>query len=620
MTKKQLSKGRAAAVSLRRNAIVLAIGAMLAAGSARAFEVPTGNPDWSVRWDNTIRYNLGWRVESRDQAIGNSIIADEGTYSFDKGDIVQNRLDLLTELDVVYKRMVGFRVSAAGWYDNAYDGHRPRGNPALVVPNLPAVGPFPPLRQALPNGGRFTSYDDDRYSPYTDRFYAGPSGEILDAFVFANFDLGNVATGVKAGRHTLYWGESLLLGGHLHSVSYGQMPLDLQKGFSTPGSEAKELFRPLGNLSLNAQLTNNLSVAAQYFWEWESARYPEGGTFLGPVDFLFNGPDRQIVPAPNTPTPAGPALAFLNLARVNASEPEQHGDWGVAARWSPDWLDGTMGFYYRNYSDKLPQALITSLTPTPIYFNPGTPVGRVVALNGQYRLVYADDIDLLGLSLSKNIAGVSVGAEVSYRRNTPLLSQTLGNVAGVPISAGDTPAARGDTWHALVNAFGTISKTPLFDSAVYMAELIYSHWSKVRSGQNLFQAEGQPNCVNRNLNASDGCATKNFWGLAINFTPTWFQVFPGADLSAPITWSQGLSGNSAVAFGGNEGLGNYSIGLALDYLQKYRFDLKYIDFYGDVKVAPNPLFGGLEAVSQQNGFTALNKDRGAVYLTFKTTF
>jgi hypothetical protein len=607
--------------NVRRRAVPLAVASILAvAGSAHAFEVPIGDPDWSVRWDNTVRYNIGWRVESRDPAIGNSPIADEGTYSFDKGDIVQNRLDLLSELDVVYKRMFGFRVSAAGWYDNAYDGHRPRGNPALVVPNLPASGPFPPLRQALPNGGQFVSYDNGEYSPYTERYYAGPSGEILDAFVFANFDLGNVATGVKAGRHTLYWGESLLLGGHLHSISYAQMPLDLQKGFSTPGSEAKELFRPLGNLSLNAQLSKDFSVAAQYFWEWESARFPEGGTYLGPVDFAFNGPDRQIAVMPGLPTPGGPAFAFLNLARGDAAEPSQHGDWGVGARWSPEWLDGTMGLYYRNYSDKVPQILITSLNPTPIYANANTPLGRVVALNGQYRLVYAEDIDLWGVSLSKNIAGVSVGAEVSYRRNTPLLSRPFGNVAGVPINEGDTPGARGDTWHALVNAFGTLPKTPLFDTAVYQAELIYSHWSKVRSGQNVFQAEGQPDCVSRNQNASDGCATKDFWGLAINFTPTWFQVFPGADLSMPITWSQGISGNAAVTFGGNENLGNYSIGLALDYLLKYRFDLKYIDFYGDFKVAPNALFGGIPAVTTQNGLTSLLKDRGAVYLTFKTTF
>jgi hypothetical protein len=59
----------------------------------------------------------------------------------------------------------------------------------------------------------------------------------------------------------------------------------------------------------------------------------------------------------------------------------------------------------------------------------------------------------------------------------------------------------------------------------------------------------------------DGCATKNYVGIALAFTPTWFQSFPGVDLSLPVSYSRGLSGNSPLVFGGNQGLGNYSIGL-----------------------------------------------------------
>jgi hypothetical protein len=389
------------------------------------------------------------------------------------------------------------------------------------------------------------------------------------------------------------------------------MPLDLQKGFSTPGSEAKELFRPLGNLSMSAQLTKDFTVAAQYFWEWESARYPEGGTYLGPVDFLFNGPDRQIVPMPGLPTAAGPALAFINLAREGAAEPKQDGDWGLAARWSPDWLDGTLGFYYRNYSDKLPQVLITSLSPTPpLYFNPSTPLGRVVAINGQYRLVYADNIDLLGVSLSKNIAGVSVGAEVSYRHNTPLNSQILGVAPGLP-AEGETKGPRGNTYHWLINGLGVVPKTGLFDTATWAAELTGAYWSDVTSGANLFNALGYAPCAGRTK--MDGCTTKTYWGLALAFTPTWFQAFPGVDLSAPLTYSRGISGNAPTVFGGNERNGTYTVGLGVDVFQKYRFDLKYIDFFGQYKD------NGV-AVTTQNGFTTLLKDRGFYSLTFKTTF
>ena len=45
---------------------------------------------------------------------------------------------------------------------------------------------------------------------------------------------------------------------------------------------------------------------------------------------------------------------------------------------------------------------------------------------------------------------------------------------------------------------------------------------------------------------------------------------------APMSWSQGISGNSAVTSGGNEDGGTFGIGIAADVRQKYRFDLKYV--------------------------------------------
>ena len=240
------------------------------------------------------------------------------------------------------------------------------------------------------------SYVNHQYSDYTKRFYRGPSGEILDAFVFSGFDVGPVPAAVKAGRHSLYWGESLFLNGNLNGIAYAQNPLDLQKGFATPGVEAKELFRPLTQLSGQAQVTDELSIAAQYLLEWESFRYPEGGTYLGPVDFVFNGPNRQFLPQPG--------LGFAQ--RGNPAEPDQSGEWGIAARWSPQWLDGTLGFYYRNFADKLPQTLLTQVDPITTPLQPD--------LRRRHRSV--------GHQPREERRGVSVGAEVSYRHNTPLLS------------------------------------------------------------------------------------------------------------------------------------------------------------------------------------------------------
>lgn len=544
---------------LLRRAIVATFAATaFASVQAYATEIDTGNPDVSIRFDNTVRYTLQQRVESPDPKIANYSLSDEGDAKFKRGDIVSNRLDLLSEFDFIYKHDTGFRISTAAWVDGAYNGDS-GFNPALAGSS---------------------SYVNHQYSNTTKRFYAGPSGEVLDAFVFKNFDLGNVPVRAKLGRHTLYWGESILLGGNLHSVAYAQSPLDIQKGFATPGAEAKELFRPLNQLSMGAQLTDDLSIAGNYMLQWQEARYPEGGTYLGPVDFAFNGPDRVL-------TKAG------FVYKGAASNPKQSGEYGLSARWSPEWLDGTVGFYYRKFADKLPQVLITQLGTAPTY-----------------NLVYADNIDLYGMSLSKNLGGVSVGAEVSYRHNTPLLAQTLGIAPGLP-NAGDTKGPRGDTWHALVNGLGVISKTPFFDSASWITELTYSRWDKVLSGENLFNAIGFAPCAGKDK--MDGCVTKEFYGFASAFTPTWYQVYPGVDLSAPLTYSVGLRGNAATTFGGNEGLGNYSIGLGADIYQKYRVDLKYIDYVGRYKDNGSVL-------TSQNGLTTFLKDRGFLSLTFKTTF
>ena len=136
-------------------------------GSANAFRIDTGNDDVTVNFDNQIRYNLGVRAESINPAFGNSVSTDASEYFADKGDVMTNRLDLLTELDVSYKKKFGFRVSGAAWNNFAYnDG--PKANPALA--------------------GAPSEYLNGKYNAYTDRFVKGPSGEILDAFLFANFD------------------------------------------------------------------------------------------------------------------------------------------------------------------------------------------------------------------------------------------------------------------------------------------------------------------------------------------------------------------------------------------------------------------------------------------------
>ena len=54
----------------RRAALGVAVAAACAvSGAAVAFEIDTGNPDLALRWDNTIRYNIGMRAQGQNDAI-----------------------------------------------------------------------------------------------------------------------------------------------------------------------------------------------------------------------------------------------------------------------------------------------------------------------------------------------------------------------------------------------------------------------------------------------------------------------------------------------------------------------------------------------------------------------
>ena len=191
--------------AVTRGAITLLV--LGASGLACADSIELPNPDYQLRWDNTVRYTLGMRTEGQDSRIMNNPNYDESDGKFNKGDVVTNRLDLLTELDFSYLNNWGARMSAAGWYDQAYDD-------SSVSPSNPAYG---------------TSYNNNHYSSQVSRYVNGPSGEILDAFVWKNFSLAGALVNLKVGRQTNYWGEGLLFSAH--SISYVWTRLHCQPAF-----------------------------------------------------------------------------------------------------------------------------------------------------------------------------------------------------------------------------------------------------------------------------------------------------------------------------------------------------------------------------------------------------
>ena len=242
-------------------------------------------------------------------------------------------------------------------------------------------------------------------------------------------------------------------------------------------------------------------------------------------------------------------------------------------------MNGTVGAYYRRTYDMQPQLMLTpglATVPSPAVcagiggqpLAPSSPTPCIInryATNqadllqkgrfGAYNLAFGEDIDIFGLSLSKNIAGVSVGAELSYRDNMPLISDpvvvlpaplvptTPGSISTENVPKSGTPGATGETLHGVLNLLGLVGETALWDAANWATELTWMQWLDVQQNEAVFKGRKGY----EQIDAVD----KNFFGLAVNFTPTWFQVLPSVDMLAPVTWSQGISGNSAVTSGGS---------------------------------------------------------------------
>ena len=667
-------------VARRHTVLGMAIAAALALPQiAAAYDFDTGSENLSFRWDNTLRVNLSSRTAGINQDMVANPNFDDGDRRFDTGTFF-TRFDILSEMDLVWKQdwgALGARVSAAGWWNPAYQSS---DNYSIQSANN------------IVNG--VPSLDLPRY---TERYAEGPSGEFLDWFLFGSFRIGEAPINVKVGQTTVYWGESLGINAATLGINYGQNPIDVWKGLENPGVDAKEVFRPRVGVNINSQVTDTLNVAAQYFFNWQDFsnqawRYPEASSYLSLGDYVLWG-GRSLIAAPNplfgTSTGATACATYgsqlsncasqkwLRLYKTDAITPDENtGNYGIALRWSPEWVGGTIGAYYRRSYDMQPQALVTPLilpgftTPTAaglctgllngwvlsgqclqgastgVYlpsppFPVATPFPGTLSQTGvdfldngnmgTYQFAYGSDIDMFGLSLSKSVGGMSLGSEIVYRSNMPLLSDPVNvlpwQLRGyVPLAPGaiwsdkipkdDTPGAKGETLSGLVNLVGVMGES-IWDTASWSTELTWMTWLDVSQNEAVFKGRKGYNFVD--------AVDKNYFGLAINFTPTWFQVKPGMDVLAPVSWSQGISGNSPVTAGGQEGAGTFGLGIALDFYQRYRFDLKYVGFYGDYAKCKNEPAGfcagaNPNAVSVFNGTNAVLSDRDFVALTFKTSF
>jgi hypothetical protein len=495
---------------------------MVATPYARAMEWQP-SPDLKLVWDNTVKYSTALRLGPRKATLVANPNADDGDRNFDQWRLTSVRLDLLSEVDVTYRNF-GVRASGAGWYDLIYNLDNDNDSPAtwnaLSVPN--------------------------NEFPHATRNLHGRRAELLDALVFANGRLGGMEVNLRVGRHTLLWGESLLIADN--GIFYAQAPLDIIKALSVPGSQAKELFMPVAQASTLLRPTASLSLAAFCQFEFRRTRLPGVGSYFSTTDVLVAGGERLFVMMP-------PGFGLFRSQDLTA---RHWGQWGVSVRYRAEAADLDAGLYFINFHEKLPF----------LYLYPGRAPDPAQRKAGEYALVYPEDIQLVGASVTTALAeALSLAGEVHVRLGTPLASTPQVIMPGVVADNDDNPRyAVGHTLHALVSGIYSFGPRALWQAATLAAEVGWQRRTTIR----------------KNRAALDPTREQQAYGMRLLFTPSYYQVLPNLDLSVPTTLTYNPRGKSPLpAFnGGAHNGGIASVGLAGEYRRVWLASIQASYFFG----------------------------------------
>ncbi|MCG8610298.1 MAG: DUF1302 domain-containing protein, partial [Pseudomonadales bacterium] len=361
-------------------------GKIAVAIALAALQMPVKAIEFSVgevegRFDSTFSVGASWRVQDQQSDLvavanggtGSTKTTDDGNQNFKKGETFSKVVKGVHDLLMSYEN---FGVFARGkyWYDfelkdeGVQHGHGANGYQA----------------------GR--GLNDDNFSDFAK--FSGV--ELLDAFVYGEFDLGRVSADVRLGRQVISWGESTFIQGGVNTIN----PIDVS-AFRRPGAEIKEGLLPVNMVYTNLGLTDTVSLEAFYQLEWAKTEVDGCGTYFSTNDFVPEGCNFVTVGPVDDQTSLA---AGLYSVRTDDNEPDDEGQFGFAVRWYAEELNETeFGFYHINYHSRLPIAsLVRATNPAPNILIPGS------TGNPQYLVEYPEDIRLYGMSFSTNVGSISL--------------------------------------------------------------------------------------------------------------------------------------------------------------------------------------------------------------------
>jgi len=541
--------------------------------AAPAFGVTFNIGEIEGQFDSSLSVGASWSVRGADpDMIGtrnggqaSSQTNDDGRLNFKKGETFSKIFKGIHDLELKYGD-TGVFIRGKYWYDfELKDEHR-------------------------------LLYDIDDH----DRKEAAQSSgaQILDAFIYHNYNIADLPGSVRVGKQVVSWGESTFIQNSINSIN----PVDVA-AFRRPGAEIKEGLIPVNMLYVSQGLTDSLSAEAFYQLEWDQTVLDNCGTFFTGTDVLADGCDKRLAFAGSDLNP-DPAAGYRFVGRIGDRDARDSGQYGVALRWFAEQLNDTeFGLYAMNYHSRTP-IFSTVVGTGPFAANPVT--GEASA---KYFAEYPEDIRLYGLSFSTTAGSTAIAGEISHRPNMPLqlnsTDLTLGAVLpigflGNPVfTSGHATTAAGDEIRGYVRKPFTqaqVTVTQFFDQVMgadrltLVGEVGYNHigdinQNELRFGRDPVFGSGELSsglCAALNAANPDECNDKGFftttsWGYRARAILDYPDVFAGVNLKPSLSWSHDVDG-----YGPNfiEGSKAVSLGLDAEYQNTYTTSLSYTDFFG----------------------------------------
>ncbi|KFX68265.1 type V secretory pathway, adhesin AidA [Pseudomonas taeanensis MS-3] len=467
--------------------------------------------------------------------------------------------------------------------------------------------------------------------------------QLLDAFVYHNYDIAGQPGSVRLGKQVVSWGESTFIRNSINEIN----PVDVS-AFRRPGAEIKEGLIPVNMFYVSQSLTDNLSAEFFYQLEWDQTVVDNCGTFFAQPDIIADGcTDNLRVLSNNPAAGAGTNAALVGLfgrpdlvidqnsegvlvRRTGDRDARDSGQWGSAFRYFSEELDTEFGAYFMNYHSRTPA--FSAAGPAADVYGVAGALGAaaplVVAGNSSYFLEYPEDIRLYGLSFSTTLpTGTAWSGEVSYRPNAPVLLNTtdilfagVGPLGGLFGNASLIDAQPGDEVNGYrrkeITQFQT-TFTHFFDRVMgadrltLVGEVGVVHVGGLENSRDLRYGRDPvygpgplpatqvgPNAfINTcsTLNGStlgtasrenqskycedDGFVTSTSWGYRARAIWDYNSAIAGINLRPSVSWSHDVDGYGPNGLF-NEGAKAVSLGLDAEYQNTYTAGLSYTDFFG----------------------------------------